>query len=125
MIDGIFWYLWSVSLVLCFIFLSNFLVSFYYSSISKGRLYQRFKEDPKRFLLRSFLVSLVFSLLFNIPDLIKLFLAVIVSSSSSSIINDVIISIVIQFLLILILGSLLAWLSYGFGISLGYKIFRR
>lgn len=123
MIDGIFWYLWSVSLVLCFIFLSNFLVSFYYSSISKGRLYQRFKEDPKRFLLISFLVSLVFSILFNIPDLIKLFLAVIVSSSS--IINDVIISIVIQFLLILILGSLLAWLSYGFGISLGYKMFRR
>lgn len=123
MIGQFFLYLWSISLVLCFIFLSNFFVSFYYSSVSKGRLYQRFKEHPKRFLFISFFVALAFSLLFNIPEFIKFFLAVIINSSS--IVNDVIVSIVIQFLLILILGSLLTWLSYRFGISLAYKIFRK
>lgn len=110
-----------VFIVIFFMLLGTFFVSIFFYKLTAGRIYQNFTKQPKRFLLTSFIMSLLFAILSIIPDLLDIILAPIIVEPVVT--NEVIVLAAIQFLLIIILGGPLVWLSEKYGILLAHKIF--
>lgn len=121
MIEQLLWRLGIALLIVSLIFVANIFVSIYLYKLTQGQIHQRFKENPKRFMVSSFTISLLFALGAMIPDILTLLLAPILTRTVN--INAIIMFGMTQFILIIIMGSPLIWLSYKLGTSLGYKIY--
>jgi hypothetical protein len=120
MFDQFLWRIGGVFLFICFIFFIFFFVSFFVYRHTKGRIYQIFIEQPKRFLVSSFIASILFGFVSMMPDLANILLSPLMIEPVN--INHSIVFAVIQCLLILIFGPPVVWLSYKLAIPLAHRI---
>jgi hypothetical protein len=123
MVEEALWRLGAVLFILSFTFVAAFWVSFYMYRVTDGRIYQVFVKRPKRFILTAFALSLVYGCGGVIVDLFNLTLAPIMVNPVNT--NNVVVLGTAQFLLILISGGLVAWLSFRLGIPSAHKRFHR
>ena len=119
MVEEALWRLGAVVFVLCFTFVAVFCVSFYMYKVTDGRIYQVFIKQPKRFMLISFAISLVYGCGGILVDLFNLTLAPIMVSPING--NNVMVLGTVQFLLTWILGGLVAWFSFRLGVPSAHK----
>ena len=121
MTSQILWHLLWVFSLICFLFLSTLCTSFFIYKITKGRSYQDFKKQPKRFLIGSLVTGFVFGILSMIPDLTRILLSPIMIEPIN--IYHSSIFAVIGFFMLVVIGSPIVWLSYKLAIPLAHKIF--
>lgn len=118
--DQIFWRLGGVFFLICFIFLIPIFISFYFYSLTKGKIYRLFKEHPKRFLLNAFVMSLVFGIVSTMFDFANILLSPIMIEPVD--IGQSIIFATTQCLLVFTIGFPIIWLSFRLAIPLAHKI---
>ncbi|MCP4368625.1 MAG: hypothetical protein GY797_11025 [Deltaproteobacteria bacterium] len=119
MISQILWYLIGILFLICFLFIATFCFSFFVYIVTKGRVYQEFKQQPKRFLFGSLAMGIVFGFVSMMPNLSDILLSPMMIEPVN-IYQSLVLSI-IGFFLVVVIGSPIVWLSYNLAIPLAHK----
>ncbi|MCP4369119.1 MAG: hypothetical protein GY797_13550 [Deltaproteobacteria bacterium] len=110
----------EVSFIIGLIFIGSLLGGIYFYHFTEGQMSNIFEEQPKRLLYIAFIMSLTFAVISTIVDFLILLLLI---QDNAVDVKQLFIVNVIQFLLIIIIGTPFAWFGYRLAIPLARKIF--